>query len=75
MVDATLRIKNLSIALEALSRIAITDGRYNHFERIQELLNEEIQKAQKETQWPRRGSAKPETQYNPFTNNEDDIPF
>jgi len=70
MTDATLRIKNLSIALEALSRIALGDGRYNHFARIEELLDDAIKEAQKEIQWPHR--ARPASTP---PNLEDEIPF
>ena len=68
-MDATLHIKNLSIALEALSRIV---GQQAHFNDIENILNEEIRRYWrenvKETQWPQRGPAKPIT-------NEDDIPL
>jgi len=68
-MDATLRIKNLSIALEALSRIV---GQQAHFNDIENILNEEIRQYwrenEKETQWPHKAPAKPII-------NEDDIPF
>lgn len=73
-MDATLRIKNLSIALEALSRVN-TITSYKHSQDIEGLLAQEIRDFQRETQWPKQGPAKPETQHNPFTNNEDEIPF
>jgi hypothetical protein len=71
--DPTLRIKNLSIALEALSKVP-ENGKIAAS--VWLLLTRAIEDAEKETQWPQRQApAKPETQYNPFTNNEDDIPF
>ena len=52
-MDATHRIKNLSIALEALSHIVGQQGQFNDVENI---LNEEVrrywQEKEKETQWP-----------------------
>ena len=64
----TLHIKNLSVALEALSRIV---GQQAHFNDIENILNEEIRRYWrenvKENQWPQR-PAKPIT-------NEDDIHF
>lgn len=50
MVDATARIKNLSIALEALSRIAISGGRNSLFERVHDLIEIELDKTEKEAQ-------------------------
>jgi len=51
--DTTLRIKNLSIALEALSRIS---SGADCFFRIEEILKDEITKyekeKEKEIQWP-----------------------
>ena len=72
MMDATLRIKNLSIALEALSHLSGTDV---YRSEVEVLLAYTINEAKKETQWLHKAPAKPETQCNPFTNNEDDIPF
>jgi hypothetical protein len=59
MPDATLRIKNLSIALEALSRIA--GARY--FDDIQTALKSEIEHywKEKETQWPHNARPAPTT--------------
>jgi len=55
MMDATLRIKNLSIALEAVSRVVNCT---TAFLNIENLLLDEIQKFQKEkekeNQWPQR---------------------
>lgn len=66
VMDATARIKNLSIALEALSRI-------NHpaaasaFEAIEELLGKEIDQTKRENQWPHSARpARTETDYDPF---------
>jgi len=70
--DATLRIKNLFIALEALSHLSGTDV---YRSEVEVLLAYAINEAKKETQWPHKAPAKPETQYNPFANNADDIPF
>lgn len=67
-MDATLRIKNLSIALEAVSRIVGCTTAHLH---IENLLQEEIRKfreeQEKENQWPQRGPTKSTT--------DDDIPF
>jgi len=72
MSDATLRIKNLSIALEALSRINSGDS-FSLYERIVDLLKDEIITKEKETQeaqqWPQR-PARTAT-----TNLDDEIPF
>ncbi len=61
MSDATLRIKNLSIALEALSRIN-REGSHDLFDTIEALLQDTIRafrkEKEKETQWPQR-PAKP----------------
>ncbi len=69
-MNATLRIKNLSIALEALSRIN-TSRSHEHSQDIEGLLAQEIysfrREKEKENQWPQR-SAKPIT-------DEDNIPF
>jgi len=78
LMDATLRIKNLSIALEALSRFPGT-GELSLA--IETSLQEEIRKfretQEKETQWPQRGPADPTTggpkKWGP--NADDDIPF
>jgi len=55
MSDATLRIKNLSIALEALSHVT-GSNHIKHFNRIEELLEDEIlgleKEKEKENQWP-----------------------
>jgi len=59
VTDATLRIKNLSIALEALSRIN-SPGAFEAFSKIGVLLDTAIQEVEKETQWPPRARpAKP----------------
>lgn len=67
-MDATLRIKNLSIALEALSRIPRV-GECSTA--IEVLLQEEIRKfreeQEKENQWPQRGPTK--------STLDDEIPF
>jgi len=72
MMDATLRIKNLSIALEALSRI--NEARDSYLQ-VQTLLQEEVyafsKEKAKETQWSKRDLAKPNLT-DPFA---DDIPF
>ena len=66
VTDPTLRIKNLSIALEALSK-APENGKLAA--RVWFLLTQAIEDAEKETQWPQRQApAKP----NP---DEDDIHF
>lgn len=59
MSDATLRIKNLSTALEALSNIADLEGDLDTIQQgVKELLQEEIhtfkEEKEKETQWPNR---------------------
>ena len=63
-VDATLRIKNLSIALEALSRITGYAATTLHTE-IQEALMQELkafrEEKEKENQWPRQGPARTTT--------------
>lgn len=68
-MDATIRIKNLSIALEALSRIV---GAHEHSAAIDILLQEEIrafrEEKEKETQWPGKPART-------STTNTDDIPF
>jgi len=70
MMDATLRIKNLSIALEALSRLHLDV----YYSEVEVLLACAIQEAKKENQWPQR-PVKPEPQFNPFTNSDEEIPF
>ncbi len=67
MMDATLRIKNLSIALEALSRINTGDS-FSLYERIVDLLKDEIITKEKENQWPQRPArtATTNTDYDPF---------
>jgi hypothetical protein len=65
-MDATARIKNLSIALEALSRIN-NPAAANASEAIEELLGKEIVQAKKE-QGPY--TARPAA-----TTSNDDIPF
>ena len=76
-MDATLRIKNLSIALEALSRISGYDTTLRSSE-IQEILRQEIvnyQKEQeKETQWPNRPAKPTVYDKDPYAK-DDDIPF
>lgn len=47
MIDATLRIKNLSISLEALSRINLEGSSLLYVE-IEALLGQEIENLQKE---------------------------
>jgi len=69
VTDPTLCIKNLSFALEALSRIV---GQQAHFNDIENILNEEIRRYWrenvKETQWPpRQAPAKPDL--------NDEMPF
>lgn len=74
MTDPTLRIKNLSIALEALSRVN-TSTSHEHSKDIEGLLAQEIYAFRKETQWPQRGPAKPAVyDTDPFTKDEE-IPF
>lgn len=68
MVDATLRIKNLSIALEALSRIN-SYGASTSFYDVEKLLKVEIAELKKENERP-IPSARPAT-----TTPDDDIPF
>ena len=67
MSDATLRIKNLSIALEALSRVA----QCGCYITIENLLRDEIEEFQKEkekdNQWPRQGrSTRPVPDFDTF---------
>lgn len=64
MSDATLRIKNLSIALEALSRIN-NEGSPDLYDRVEDLLKDQIKEI--ETATP---PARPAT-----TTFDDDIPF
>ncbi len=68
MTDATARIKNLSIALEALSRINST-GKWDPFEDVRDLLKTEIIQFEKEQEVaiPPARPAKPTL--------DDDIPF
>lgn len=49
MTDATLRIKNLSISLKAISRIK-RKGFYSLYDEIEALLGKEIEELQKEQQ-------------------------
>lgn len=65
MPDVTLRIKNLSFSLEALSRIN-NEGSSSLYAEIETLLREEIKEAAKE-----QGPYKPTT----ATTDDDDIPF
>lgn len=68
-MDATARIKNLSFALEALSRIG---GSWNHielFDNVTKLLKAEIKIAEKENEEP-LPPAQPAA-----TTSDDDIPF
>jgi len=71
MADATHRIKNLSIALEALSRVP---GSLMLSNNIQKLLEMEIfiyhKEKEKEIQWPWHGRPAPTT-----PNPEDECPF
>jgi len=71
VTDPTLRIKNLSIALEALSCINIS-GSLELYATIERALWEETKALQKENQWPQR-PAKPYHDYtkDPFTNPDD----
>jgi hypothetical protein len=73
MMDATLRIKNLSIALEALSRINIP-GSLGFYNEIETLLSKEIYEAKKETQWPNQ-TARPAMPVYNKDYDPDDIPF
>ena len=67
-VDGTLRIKNLSIALEALSHVrGSTVFSYNIEKLLEQEILEEKERKEKEKQWPHQGSAKPTP--------DDDIPF
>ena len=70
-IDVTIRIRNLSIALEAISRI---NGATTAYLTIENLLLQEIKEFQKEkekeTQWPPRARPAPTT-----PNPEDEIPF
>jgi hypothetical protein len=65
-MDATVRIKNLSIALEALSRVAISGERNSLFERVHDLLEDTLK--EEETKLP--PSARPA-----YTTFDDSIPF
>lgn len=67
MRDVTLRIKNLSISLEALSRIN-REGSSGLYIAIETLLNEELNEAYKENNPPR-------TTHTTATTTDDDIPF
>jgi len=74
--DATLRIKNLSIALEALSRVP---GVGECSMAIEVLLQEEIRKfreeQEKEMQWPHQGPARTTAcDKDPYAK-DDKIPF
>ena len=66
MINTTSRIKNLSIALEAVSRINY-EGSADLFDRIQQLLANEIMKQQEDNQLQ---TAKTMT-----TLGDDEIPF
>ena len=67
MTDATARIKNLSIALEALSRINHM-GKWDPFEDVRDLLKQEIILLEKEQETPPPARpAKPSL--------DDEIPF
>jgi len=70
MMDATLRIKNLSIALKAISRVN-TSTSHELSRDIESLLAQEIFAFRKETLWPRKAPAKPNLT-DPFA---DDNPF
>lgn len=67
MTDASLRIKNLSISLEALSRIN-NEGSPSLYDAIETLLKGEIQAMQKE-----QNPIKPVRSTVPIC--DDDIPF
>jgi hypothetical protein len=69
MSDASLRIKNLSISLEALSRIGGGEGAMFLYNAVEALLREAIDEAQKE-QNPIRTVRSAE-----LTTSDDDIPF
>lgn len=67
MPDVTLRIKNLSFSLEALSRIN-NEGSGSLYAEIETLLRKEIKEAAKE-----QGSYKPTARA--ITTDDDNIPF
>lgn len=67
-MDATARIKNLSIALEALSRIV---GQQEYFDDIQSLLKHEIRKQWEENHPLKEAPARPVA----TTTDDDDNPF
>lgn len=67
MTDASLRIKNLSISLEALSRINTRNSQSLYLE-IEALLTTEIEEVQKENAQRSAPPAKPTTP-------DDNIPF
>ncbi len=71
MTDPTLRIKNLSIALEALSHAGPGYSATSLHSEIQEALMAELkafrEEKEKENQWPQRPTQP--------INNEVDIPF
>lgn len=68
-VDATARIKNLSIALEALSRIGGSWSHVNLFDDVTKLLTTEIEACKKENQEPIPPA------WSAATTPDDDIPF
>ncbi len=69
-MDVTLRIKNLSIALEALSRIpGSTLFSYDIGKLLEEEIRQYKEKKEKETQWPRQRPAPT------APNLDDEIPF
>jgi hypothetical protein len=59
--DATLRIKNLSVALKALSSSAVSIDNYKRIARIKTILDKEIAEEQerktRSQQWPPTKSA------------------
>lgn len=69
MTDATARIKNLSIALEALSRIGGSWSHIELFDGITKLLKTEIKTAEKENEEP------PPPARPAIATPDDDIPF
>ena len=77
-MDATLRIKNLSIALEALSHSVTSLRNFERISAIEELLDEEIrtfkEEKEKENQWPQRPAKPTVYDKDPYAK-DDEIPF
>jgi len=69
MMDATIRIKNLYNALEALSHLKLDV----YFSKVEMLLAASIIEAKREYQWPHKALAKPYHDYtkDPFANPDD----